>query len=42
VATARRADARQRALDLGVDVYLQKPVQFADIIGTVRALLRLG
>jgi DNA-binding response OmpR family regulator len=32
----------QRALDLGVDVYLQKPVQFADINGTVRALLRLG
>jgi uncharacterized protein (TIGR02266 family) len=42
VISAGGADARQRALDLGVDVYLQKPVQFADIIGTVRALLRLG
>jgi hypothetical protein len=42
VATARQADARQRALDPGVDVSLQKPVQFADIIGTGLALLRLG
>lgn len=36
------AEVRQRALDLGVDVYLQKPVQFADVIGTVLALLRLA
>jgi uncharacterized protein (TIGR02266 family) len=42
VISAGGADARQRALDLGVDVYLQKPVQFADIIGTVRTLLRMG
>jgi uncharacterized protein (TIGR02266 family) len=42
VVSAGGADARQRALDLGVDVYLQKPVQFADIIGTVRTLLRLA
>jgi len=42
VISAGGADARQRALDLGVDVYLQKPVQLADIIGTVRALLRLA
>jgi CheY-like chemotaxis protein len=41
VISAGGADARARALDLGVDVYLQKPVQFADIIGTVRTLLRL-
>jgi CheY-like chemotaxis protein len=41
VISAGGADARSRALDLGVDVYLQKPVQFADIIGTVRTLLRL-
>jgi DNA-binding response OmpR family regulator len=42
VISAGAADARARALELGVDVYLQKPVQFADLIGTVRALLRLG
>jgi len=42
VISAGGADARQQALELGVDVYLQKPVQFADILGTVRALLRLG
>jgi uncharacterized protein (TIGR02266 family) len=35
------ADARSRALSLGADVYLQKPVQFADIITTVRTLLRI-
>jgi uncharacterized protein (TIGR02266 family) len=34
-------EARERALQIGVDVYLQKPVQFADIIGTVRTLLHL-
>jgi uncharacterized protein (TIGR02266 family) len=34
-------DARARAVDLGVDVYLQKPVQFADIIATVRTLLKV-
>jgi uncharacterized protein (TIGR02266 family) len=36
------AEAERRALDLGVDVFLRKPVQFAAIIGTVRALLRLA
>jgi uncharacterized protein (TIGR02266 family) len=41
VISAGAADARSRALDLGVDVYLQKPVQFADIIATVRTLLRI-
>jgi uncharacterized protein (TIGR02266 family) len=41
VISAGGADARARALDLGADVYLQKPVQFADIIQTVRALLKL-
>jgi uncharacterized protein (TIGR02266 family) len=39
--SAGAADARSRAIDLGVDVYLQKPVQFSDIIGTVRTLLRI-
>ena len=41
VISAGTADARTRALELGVDVYLQKPVQFADIIATVRTLLRM-
>ncbi len=41
VISAGGEEARQRALELGVDVYLQKPVQFTDIIGTVRALLHL-
>ena len=41
VISAGAADARARALDLGVDVYLQKPVQFADIVATVRTLLRI-
>jgi uncharacterized protein (TIGR02266 family) len=41
VVSAGGADARQRALDLGADAYLQKPVQFSDIVGTVLSLLRL-
>ncbi|HET8540528.1 MAG TPA: TIGR02266 family protein [Anaeromyxobacter sp.] len=41
VISAGGPDARSRALELGADVYLQKPVQFADIIGTVRTLLRV-
>jgi CheY-like chemotaxis protein len=41
VISAGGPDARERALALGADVYLQKPVQFADIIGTVRTLLRV-
>ncbi len=42
VISAGGADARSRALALGVDVYLQKPVQFGDIISTVRTLLRIA
>ncbi len=42
VISAGAADARARALDLGVDVYLQKPVQFSDILTTVRTLLRIN
>ena len=34
-------DARDRVGELGIDVFLQKPVQFADIISTVRTLLRI-
>ena len=41
VVSAGAADARSRALDLGADVYLQKPVQFGDVIATVRTLLRI-
>jgi len=41
VISAGGADARARVLALGVDVYLQKPVQFADIMSTVRTLLRI-
>ncbi|HET6437063.1 MAG TPA: response regulator, partial [Anaeromyxobacter sp.] len=39
--SAGGSDARQRAIELGVDVYLQKPVQFADIMSTVRMLLNI-
>ncbi len=41
VISAGAADARIRALELGVDVYLQKPVQFSDVIRTVRTLLHI-
>jgi uncharacterized protein (TIGR02266 family) len=41
VISAGAEDAKLRALDLGIDVYLQKPVQFGDIIATVRTLLRI-
>ncbi len=41
VISAGGPEARQRASGLGIDVYLQKPVQFADIIRTVRTLLRI-
>jgi uncharacterized protein (TIGR02266 family) len=42
VISAGTADAKARALDLGVDFYLQKPVKFADVIATVATLLRIG
>ena len=42
VISAGGPDARARAIELGVDVYLQKPVQFADVISTVRALLQIS
>jgi CheY-like chemotaxis protein len=41
VISAGGADARDRAIELGVDVYLQKPVQFVDVIETVRTLLKI-
>jgi uncharacterized protein (TIGR02266 family) len=40
--SAGGSDARERAVDLGVDVYLQKPVKIAEILGTVRTLLRIA
>lgn len=41
IISAGGPDARARAESLGIDVYLQKPVQFVDIITTVRTLLKL-
>jgi DNA-binding response OmpR family regulator len=41
VISAGGADARTRAIEAGVDVYLQKPVQFSDIMSTVRVLLNI-
>jgi uncharacterized protein (TIGR02266 family) len=35
------ATARARALELGVDVYLEEPARLGDILATVRTLLRL-
>ena len=35
-------EARQRALDAGVDVYLRKPVRFVDVAETVKQVLRLA
>jgi CheY-like chemotaxis protein len=35
-------EARERAIELGVDVYLQKPVKIADILSTVRTLLHIA
>ena len=39
IISAGGADARARAIEAGVDVYLQKPVQFADVMATIRLLL---
>src|SRR5512133_1285768 len=41
IISAGGPDARARAESLGIDVYLQKPVQFVDVISTVRTLLKL-
>lgn len=34
-------DARERALKLGVDMFLKKPVRFAEVMETVKQLLRI-
>lgn len=39
--SAGGTEHRQKAIEAGVDVYLQKPVHFADIMSTVRILLHL-
>jgi len=40
VISAGDDEARERAMAMGVDVFLQKPVQFGDVIHTVSSLLR--
>jgi uncharacterized protein (TIGR02266 family) len=42
IISAGGLEARERAADLGIDVYMQKPVKFLDIIQTVRTLLNVG
>jgi CheY-like chemotaxis protein len=42
VISAGAADAKARAMGLGVDFYLEKPVKFADVVATVGTLLRIG
>ena len=34
-------DAQEKALKLGVDIYLRKPVKFAEVLETVKQLLRI-
>ncbi len=34
-------DAQERALGLGVDIYLRKPVRFVEVLQTVKQLLRI-
>ncbi len=34
-------EAQERALDLGVDIYLRKPVKFVEVLETVKQLLRI-
>ncbi len=40
--SAGGGDARARAIEAGADVYLQKPVQFSNIMSTVRMLLNVA
>jgi CheY-like chemotaxis protein len=39
--SAGGADARERAVKLGVDRFLKKPVRFAEVMDTVKQLLKL-
>jgi len=39
--SAGGADAREKAMKLGANVFLKKPVRFAEVMDTVKQLLRL-
>ena len=39
--SAGGSEAQERALQLGVDIYLRKPVRFAEVLETVKALLHI-
>lgn len=39
--SAGGVDAREKAIKLGVNVFLKKPVRFAEVMDTVKQLLRL-
>ena len=39
--SAGGVDAREKAMKLGVNVFLKKPVRFAEVMDTVKQLLRL-
>ncbi len=41
VISAGGKDAQQRAIEIGVDVYLRKPVKFAEVLETVKHLLHI-
>ena len=34
-------EAQDRAMQLGVDIYLRKPVRFVEVLETVKQLLRI-
>jgi CheY-like chemotaxis protein len=40
--SAGGTDAEKRAIDLGADLYLRKPVKFAEVLETVKRLLHIG
>lgn len=42
VISAGGKEAQDRALELGVDIYLRKPVRFVEVLETVKQLLRIG
>jgi CheY-like chemotaxis protein len=39
--SAGGTDARERAMKLGVDIFLKKPVRFAEVMDTVKQLLKI-
>ena len=40
--SAGGADAKERAMRLGVNIFLKKPVRFAEVMDTVKHLLRIS